>query len=173
MRTANREGLQGKDAFVKNGGDFTLSHSFGAGLLNVSAALDLASRWTNLGPLVTAEIELTGNEAIPDDGKLFSAEADLTGARIRVEHVELTFTVKHANRGDLEIGFTSPSGMLSVASSRPNDDNADFTDYKMTSVMHWGESANGKWNILFLDGKANGISGRVTKATLKVYGTAL
>ena len=172
MRTGNREGLQGKDEFFKNGGDFVLSHSFGAGLVNVAAALELASRWTNLGPLVTAEVELTGNEAIADDGKIFSADADLSGAAIRVEHVELTFTVKHANRGDLEIGFTSPSGMLSLASARPNDDNADFTDYKMTSVMHWGESANGKWRLLFADNKANGISGRVTKAKLKVYGTA-
>ena len=172
MRTGIREGLQGKDEFVKNDGGFVLSHSFGAGLLNVSGALDLAKSWTNLGPLVTAEVELTGNESIADDGKIFSADADLAGAAIRVEHVELTFTVKHANRGDLEIGFASPSGMLSLASARPNDDNADFTDYRMTSVMHWGESANGKWRVLFADNKANGISGRVIKAKLKVYGTA-
>ena len=172
MRTGNRTGLKGKDEFVKNGGDFTLSHSFGAGLLNVSGALDLAGKWTNLGPLTSAEVELAGNGAIADDGKLFTAEADFSNTKIRVEHVELTFTVKHAKRGDLEFGIVSPSGMLSVASRRPKDDNADFSDYTMTSVMHWGETATGVWRIVLSDGAANGISGTIQKAKLKLYGTA-
>ena len=125
-----------------------------------------------VGPLTSAEVELAGNGAIADDGKLFTAEADFSNTKIRVEHVELTFTVKHAKRGDLEFGIVSPSGMLSVASRRPKDDNADFSDYTMTSVMHWGETATGVWRIVLSDGAANGISGTIQKAKLKLYGTA-
>ena len=171
MRTANREGLQGKDEFVKNGADFVLSHSFGAGLVNVSAALELAPRWTNLGPLVFAEVELTGTGAIPDDGTVVSTDVPVSN-RLRVEHVELTFSIKHANRGDITIGFISPSGMLSVAQPRPNDDNADFTNYTMTSVMHWGESSAGTWKLVFADNVANGVAGTITAAKLRFLGTA-
>ena len=172
MRTGNRAGLKSKDEFVKNGGDFTLSHSFGAGVVDVAAAVALAGRWTNLGPVVTAEIEATGAQEISDNGTLSSLDFDFDAAKIRVEHVELTFTVKHDNRGDLEFGIISPFGTLSVAASRPEDDNVDFTDYTMTSVMSWGESASGKWTVAFLDGMKNGMGGTVTKAKLKVYGTA-
>lgn len=172
MRTGNRAGLKGKDEFVKNGGDFTLSHSFGAGLVNVAAAVDLAGRWTNLGPMITSEIEATGTQEISDNGTLSTLDFDFTPAKIRAEHIEITFTIKHASRGDLEFGILSPFGTLSTANSRPKDDNADFTDYTMTSVMHWGESASGKWKVLFLDGKKNGKGGSIIKAKLKVYGTA-
>src|SRR5262245_11839078 len=39
MRTATKTGLSGGDDFHMNGGGFSFSHSFGAGLLNVSGAL--------------------------------------------------------------------------------------------------------------------------------------
>lgn len=173
MRTANRTGLEGKDKFETNAGGFQLSHSFGAGLVNVSAALELANRWTNLGPLTSVEAEATGPLPIADNGTIAQVEADFAGIRMRVEHVEITFTLKHANRGDLGIGIVSPSGMVSLAQPRPNDDNADFTDYTMTSVMHWGEAAAGKWTIAFTDTVANQIPGTLTNAKIKLYGSTL
>ena len=172
MSTGNRAGLKGKDEFFKNGAGFMLSHSFGAGLVNVAGALELAAKWTNLGPLVSAEADFGGTLDIRDDGALATAEVDLGNAKIRVEHVEFTFSVKHAKRGDLEIGLLSPAGTLSVASRRPPDETADFTDYTMTSVMNWGESAAGKWKVVFADGNANGVAGRLTNLKVKVYGTA-
>lgn len=174
MRTANREGLEGKDPFWINGGDFTFSHSFGAGLVNVSAAVAQAANWTNLGTLLTAVKSDNAPAAIPDDGgkSALVAEFDFSDIEdLRVEHVEVTFNIKHPLRGDLAFEIESPSGMKSIAQPRPNDDNADFTDYMMTSVMHWGESSRGgKWKVKVTDVVA-GDPGRWNGVTLRLYGT--
>lgn len=172
MRTARREGLQGSDGFVQNGGGFHFSHSFGAGLLNVSGALAEASRWTNLGPLVSASAvnEVAGD--ITDGGDFLIRRFDFSQVNMRVEHVEFTVTVKHARRGDLQFSLASPFGTQSNAMPRPNDDNADFTDYVFTSVRHWGESSTGEWLVGVKDTVGNGTAGRVEKITVRLYGTA-
>ncbi len=171
MKSASREGLQGTDKFVVNKGGFFFSNAFGAGLLNVAAALELATDWKVAGPLVNAEVSGTG-EAIPDDGKLVEVSFALPDAKIRVEHVEVTVTVKHAKRGDLSFGIMSPSGYLAVAANRPKDDNADFTDYIFTTPHFWGESAAGTWKLIVSDLRANGTAGSLGAVKLKVYGTA-
>jgi kexin len=174
MRTANRDNLEGKDPFWTNGGGFTLSHSFGAGLVNVSAAVAQAANWTNLGTLLNAAKSDNTPATIPDDGGASSlvAEFDFSDIEdLRVEHVEATFNIKHPLRGELAFEIESPSGMKSIAQPRPNDDNADFNDYMMTSVMHWGESSRGgKWKVKVTDVLA-GDAGRWEGITLRIYGT--
>lgn len=76
MKTATKTGLQNGDEFKDNGAGFTFSHSFGAGLLNVSAAL-MAASWTNLGEFSRATVTTTATESnpIPDgtvDGAVYS-----------------------------------------------------------------------------------------------------
>ena len=172
MRSARREGLVEGDEFVANSGGFTFSHSFGAGLLNVAAAVELAGTWKNLGPLVSGSITNKNAVAIPDEGRA-EMEIDLsTVAAVRIEHVELVVNIKHAKRGMLAIGIISPSGMLSLAEPRPLDDGADYVDYQFTSVRHWGETANGVWKIVVLDTAADGTAGELTSATMRLYGTA-
>ena len=172
MKTARREGLNGSDAFVQNGGGFLFSHSFGAGLLNVAGALAEALKWTNLGPLVSASAVSEAAGDIPDGGDFLVRRFNFSQINMRVEHVEFIVTVKHAKRGDLQFSVSSPSGMQSNAMPRPNDDNADFTDYVFTSVRHWGESSTGEWLFGVKDTAGNGVAGRLEKVTLRVYGTA-
>lgn len=174
MKTALRDGLQGSDPnFRANAGGFTFSHSFGAGLINVSAAVAAAPGWTNLGPLVAATAAATGAGPIPDgDINGVKLTADLSSAKIRVEHVELTVNVTHPNRGDVGFIITSPSGYRTIANNRPNDNGADFSAYTFTSPHFWGEPAAGTWTITVVDTRANGQTGQVVDATLTVYGTA-
>jgi len=171
MKSASRDGLEGTDQFFVNKGGFFFSNAFGAGLLNVSAALDLATGWKVAGPLVDAEANGTGG-AIPDNGNLAEVSFNLANAKIRVEHVEVTVTVKHAMRGDLSFGIVSPGGYIAAAESRPNDDNADFTDYTFTTPHFWGESAAGTWKVVVADNRANGTAGTLGAVKIKVYGTA-
>jgi kexin len=172
MKTARKDVLKEGEPFKENTGGFSFSRSFGAGLLNVHGALELATGWTNLGPLVMAETTVSTPTAIPDANELVTIPLDLSAAnKIRVEHVEFIINVKHAKRGMLSFGIQSPGGMLSEARPRPNDDNADFTDYMFTSVHHWGEVSSGVWKFLALDGAADGVAGEVTSVTIKVYGT--
>lgn len=174
MRTARREGLSGGDPFQRNGGGFFFSHNFGAGVIDVSAALAAARDWTNLGPLLSISASAEGEAAIPD-GSTSGATATLDfrdQPKLRVEHVELTVDVAHANRGDLGFAIISPSGMVSVAEPRPADEGANFVNYKFTSVRHWGEDSTGVWRVRVLDLAANGVSGAFLKATIRLWGTA-
>jgi hypothetical protein len=174
IRTAFREGLKGSDEFATNGAGIPFSHSFGAGLVNVSAAVERAATWENLGPLVSAELVNREAGPIADDGSPTFRTFDFSSVRnIRVEHVELVVNVKHAKRGDLAFGITSPSGMVSIANPRQPDEGADFEEYTFTSVRHWGEASTGSWRVGILDSQANGVTGQIVNATLRVYGTAL
>lgn len=175
MRTATRTGLNGGDPFQRNGGGVFFSHSFGAGLLNVSAALDAAAAWNPLGPLTSVEAS-TADKAteIPDgsaEGAIF--EFDFSSARqLRVESVEVEVNVEHAKRGDIGFVITSPSGMRSVVDPRAADEGANFESYLFTSVRHWGEESAGKWRVRIVDTQGNGISGTAGAITMRLFGTA-
>ena len=172
MRSARRAGLGGGDAFVQNGGGFSFSHSFGAGLLNVAGALTLADDWRNLGPLLATSVSQPGIEAeIPDnDGDGIDIPFRVSDS-IRVEHVEFTVNVEHPNRGDLAFLLTAPSGMRSLVLPRPADDNSDFENYTFTSVRHWGEDSRRTWVLSVIDTSPED-EGEIFSASLRVYGTA-
>ena len=173
MTTGNAKDLKGSTDFFKNGAGLTLSHSFGAGVVNVAAAVELAGKWKNLGPEISVESLVNFPVPIPEVGSdVATLEFDLSSAQIRVEHVEFTFTLTHAKRGTVSFGLQSPAGTLSLAAPRSLDDNANFIEYTMTSVMNWGESAAGKWKLLVADNVVDGIKGDIRNVKLVVYGTA-
>lgn len=173
MKTARREGLSEGDAFARNGGDFFFSHSFGAGVIDVAAALEAARGWTNLGPLRMVEATAEDGASIPDDS-LDGATATLDfggAAALRVEHVEFTVDVAHKKRGDLGFVLTSPSGMRSIADPRAADEGENFEKYTFTSVRHWGENSAGVWRVQAIDTKGNGITGVLQRVTVRIHGT--
>jgi subtilisin-like proprotein convertase family protein len=174
MRTAKTAGLEGNDEFKKNAGGFNFNHAFGAGLLDVAAALDVAEDWVNLGDLKTTEYTFTGPNEITDDATPFVIDFDFNEAadKLRVEHVELIVNVKHKKRGDLRFTIQSPSGFQATALPRKPDDNADFTDYMFTSPRFWGENGQGLWKIFVTDTVGNGVGGTLVDAKLKIYGTS-
>jgi len=173
MKTAAKDGLSG-DAFLDNNSGFSFSHSFGAGLLNVSAALDMAAAWTGLGPLVSESATSSGFIAVPDgaiSGASFSLDFSNAQA-LRVEHVEFTVNVKHPNRGEIGFILTSPTGMISIVNNRALDTGADFVNYTFTSVRDWGETSRGIWTVQVIDILADGVTGTAGNITMKIYGTA-
>ncbi len=173
IRSATRDSLKGGDAFVANGAGLRFSHSFGAGLVNVADALALASNWAPLGPVLTGERRTAEVTPLPDGGLPVVRNLDFYGGQpLRVEHVELTVTVQHANRGDLSFVITSPSGMRSIAAPRPNDDGSDFDGFTFTSVRHWGENSAGIWRVAIADSNPNGLTGEVRNVAMRLYGTA-
>src|SRR5262249_3135541 len=145
--------IQNGDAFMDNGAGFSFSHSFGAGLLNVSAAVDAAAGWMNLGPLQSITLAGSDSKDIPDgstDRSTFSFDFS-SMTKLRVEHVESIVNVQHPNRGELGFILTSPSGMTSIVNNRPPDTGANFENYMFTSVRDWGESSSGVWTVKVID----------------------
>jgi hypothetical protein len=106
MRTATKTDLKGGDPFLSNGSGFSFSRDFGAGLLNVAAALDLAVGWTNLGPLTSVSVPASNPQAIPDGSQTgASSSFDFSALqRLRMEHVEFT------------VNITPPGGEISAFS---------------------------------------------------------
>lgn len=174
MRTARRTGLKGGDPFVTNSAGISFSHSFGAGLLNVAAAVDMAGSWTNLGPQVSVSASASGSAAIPDGAAPGAmAELDLSGQpSIRVESVEIVVDVDHPNRGEVGFVIESPSGMKSIVETRTPDDGENFKSFQFMSVRHWGERSNGVWKVSAIDTEANGDTGALRAVTIRLYGAA-
>jgi subtilisin-like proprotein convertase family protein len=160
----------------KNGAGFFFNHKFGAGLVDASAAVDKAAQWKNLSAATSASVTKKGlNLAIPDNKTSGAAVAfDVSDTakypRLRVEHVQVRVSVKHAYRGDLRFVLTSPSGMTSVIESRENDNGTSLTNWPFLSVRHWGENSTGKWKLSVMDTFA-GDTGMLVSATLTIFGT--
>ncbi|MBI4903150.1 MAG: S8 family serine peptidase [Acidobacteria bacterium] len=174
MRTATRTGLSGGDDFVTNKAGISFSHSFGAGLLNVAAALDAAKEWSNLGPLTSVSLESAEEKAIPDgsiNGAVYTFDFS-TKPNLRVESVEFKVNVLHKKRSDIGFLLTSPSGMRSIVNNRVPDDGENFEDYGFMSVRHWGEDSTGTWSLRIIDIEGNSVTGRAGDISVKIYGTA-
>lgn len=148
---------------------------FGGGLINAKAATDLAKIWPPLGTETVITHDYAGPPVtIPDAGTAIAIPFEL-GAddNLRVEHVELTISIVHGYRGDVEIKLTSPSGSVStLASSTSKDHGADYNNWTFSSVRHWGEASKGTWTLSVRDA-AKGDTGQFVSATLKVHGVAL
>jgi subtilisin-like proprotein convertase family protein len=159
--------------WANNGAGFHFNHSYGAGLVDAQAAVNLATTWTNLGVQQTRDVAQSGlNVAIPDNSAtgitrsfVFSA-----GSNIRVEQVQVETSITHARRGDIELTLTSPSGMISKLQG-PTSDSAPDTNWTFKSVRHWGENSQGTWTLKIADRTA-GNTGSLKSATVRLFGTS-
>lgn len=166
--------------WVQNGAGFHFNHKYGAGMVNLTAALARAKDWTPLAPEEVQQLDAGSVPvAIPEttDGvtRTFNFPA---GTNLRVEHVEAVVKIAHARRNDLEITLQSPSGTQSVlvnARALPDsDDNRDYADgnagWIFMSTHHWGENSAGLWTLRVRD-RSGGVVGTLQTAQVRVYGT--
>ncbi len=164
-----------------NGGGLTMSHDFGAGLIDALAAVRLAEVWTTQKSSANEQslsAATSPNLAIPDAG---GAASYLTstinmGSGISIDHVEVDLNISHTWIGDLYVTLTSPDGTTSVLVDRPgmgalnpygsNQDNIDFT---LSTTQHWGEDSAGSWTLQVHD-YVSGEVGTLNNWTLRLYG---
>jgi subtilisin family serine protease len=173
IRTARKTDATDSD-WVTNGGGFAFNHKYGAGFVDATAAVGRARIWTNLGAEVARTQSSTTSSAIPDNtpAGVTRALAVSGAAEVRVETVEVTVSVTHANRGQLHFEVTSPSGTRTVLGApRTKDTAADLAAWTFSTPRHWGELANGTWTVRVIDTVA-GTAGTLTAASITVYGTA-
>ncbi len=157
---------------VLNGAGLRFHNDYGAGRLNVSSAIALASAWQPLPPesSVTADSSATPLDIpeFPGAGihKDFAIVAD---ADFTVERAELTVNITHTYRGDLKIRLIAPSGYAAAVTQRQDDFNEDLVNWTFSSVQTMGESASGTWRVEVTDVEAIDI-GTLDACTLTLYG---
>ena len=173
IRTSRKNDPNDSD-WVTNGAGFRFNHKYGAGFVDAAAAVAASRTWTNLGAEISVAQSSSASSAIPDNDSAngTSRALVLAGAQnLRVETIEVSVSVTHANRGQLRFEVTSPAGTRTVLGiPRAPDTGADFTNWVFSSPRHWGELANGTWTVRVTDTVA-GTAGTLTAASVTVYGT--
>ncbi len=155
-----------------NSAGFHFNHRYGAGLVDATAAVELAATWTNLAPSTLISSLQNGiSLPIPDNSATgVTRTFQITGDEMRVEHVLVAVSATHSYRGDLEVTLTSPSGMVSrMAEVREEDGGVDLNSWTFSSVRHWGESSNGTWTVKVADRMAQD-TGTLTYTGMVLHG---
>lgn len=161
--------------WTTNAAGLSFNHDFGAGLIDATAAVNLAATWTNL-PAQTSVIstQTSINAAIANNNATgVTRTFDLSASNVRVEHVTLKLSATHTARGNLEITLTSPSGMTSKLAEVHGDTGDNYSNWTFSSVRNWGELSQGTWTLKVADlsSTSNSTGGTLTAAELTIFGT--
>ncbi|MGK0186750.1 MAG: subtilisin family serine protease [Verrucomicrobiales bacterium] len=176
LRSGRR--VQPDDAgWLQNASRFQFHPALGAGLLDVSAAVDLAAHWSPLSPQVQSSVAAAELAIEIPDGDASGVTLPVTfpanDQALRVEHVTVDVLVRHAAKGQLRIDLVSPAGTVSPLAiphtARGLDENRDF-DWRFMSVFHWGETLAGDWRLIISDA-TSGVSGRIEQFAVTAYGS--
>jgi len=170
MRSATKVDT-GNTTWVNNAAGISFSSQYGGGMVNASAAVEMAQDWENLLPLVSASGSAGPlNLAIPDNNAAgVLANVTITPA-FRVESVAVTVSALHLWRGDLAVSVISPSG-TEVQLTTMRFDSADHLNNVTFTTPHFtGEKSNGTWKVRVADVDPI-IVGTLTGASITVYGS--
>ncbi|XP_052120301.1 furin-like protease 1 isoform X2 [Frankliniella occidentalis] len=172
VRTARPANLQSNDWAV-NGVGRNVSHSFGYGLMDAHAMVQLARSWKSVPDQHRCEV------SAPHTDKLIPSKSQVVlqlhvkecaGVNF-LEHVQAKISLASSRRGDLQIHLTSPAGTRStLLARRPQDmSRGGFTAWPFMSVHTWGEQPFGTWQLeIHNEGR---FLGTLTEWKLILYGT--
>lgn len=196
IQTANSEILtttenskEWKETIINENTMIRHHYQYGFGLINPSAAVEVARSWGAIPPEISTEARkaLGSIDGRISQGGFQTWELEIT-EDIDIESMELIIKGNHPYRGDLEIILESPDGTISVLSEKHGDGNGDDFDrtlyenqrnynWTFTSLRHWGESSlgtnkTGIWKVTVRDvGDVSISNGRMSSVQLIAYGT--
>lgn len=150
VATARPANLKAPDWAV-NGVGRNVSHSFGYGLMDATAMVQLARTWQTVPEQHKCEVPA------PHINKPIPAKSSVT-LKLNVkecpgvnylEHVQAKITLTSLRRGDLQIHLTSPANTrATLLARRPHDvSRAGFDSWPFMSVHTWGETPFGTWEL--------------------------
>ena len=167
-----------------NGGGLTVSHDFGAGLVDAHGAVRLAETWQTQGTSANEEVVSVSST---DSSPLVIPDNDFTGisssvrvdSGLDIDYVELELDINHNFIGDLEVTLTSPDATVSKLVNRPGKgilsdvgSNQDNIKFVFGSTQHWGETGAGEWTVTVKDLKTGDL-GQLNDYTLRLYGDGI
>ena len=158
-------------SWTTNGDGHLVSHKYGFGVVDATAAVLLSENWTSVSEelnvssgMQTMDLDIPDNSGAPVNVSFNVTEA------LHLENVDIFVDIDHTFRGDLEMILTAPSGMQSVLSEKHEDANNNYADWRFSTVQHWGEDSRGQWTLSIED-KGNNDVGTLNEWGLVLYGT--
>ena len=157
--------------WVTNAAGQEVNYKYGFGAIDAAAAVAAATTWQ----AVVTEVSFSSGvqevvKEIPDNRNAGLKETVTIEEDIIIESVEVIFDGEHPYRGDLEVTLISPDGTGSILAEPHNDDGDDYSQWKFTSLRHWGESSSGDWTLRVADKQGNNV-GTWNSWKLNFYGT--
>ena len=162
---------------LKYGSDtdrYSYNPEYGFGVVDAGAAVELATNWANVPPMLTAEArkaEVQRAIPDPDGGSVVSSVSSQIELETGIEFVEVRIDVNHPAFRDIGIELISPSGATSKLAV-PDDQVPDeelTTKFRLGSARHLGEAPNGTWTLRVTDHYASE-EGTFSGWELTVYG---
>ena len=154
-----------------NGASHDVSHKYGFGAVDASAAVSLAENWTSSGEESNASFGPFDTNTDIDNGPSTWTEFNLSvPIDLRLESIDLIVDITHSARGELDIVLESPSGHESWLAEEHTDNNADYFNWRFGTVQHWDESSQGNWTLKVRDTVSGSQSGTVNSWEVIFHG---
>ncbi|CAK8685621.1 unnamed protein product [Clavelina lepadiformis] len=155
---------QKKSLWHTNTAKYTHNTYHGFGFLNSWRLVNAAKIWKSVPWLTSLKPICSGtNIPIPDKtaGKLIvKTEVTENDCRkhllLSLEHILITVTLSHPNRGQLQFSFICPTGTHSVIPVRKSDtSDAGLSSWTFSTVRCWGENPVGRYQLIIEDHSRN------------------
>ena len=152
---------------------YNFNRSYGFGVVDAKAAVDLAVGWTAPPPLRTVEAASDGNLdlAIPRSAAYAESTVSVGPGVEFVEFVEVEAVMRHPAFRDVDIELVSPSGAVSrlaeYGASAPPE--AIRGGVRLGTARHLGEDPSGTWTLRIRD-RAAGNDGVLLSWSLTIHG---
>ena len=151
---------------------YNFNHSYGFGVVDAKAAVDLAATWTNLPRLKSIRVVSAGELDVSiADSATVSRQVTVGPGIDFIEYVDVTVDLLHPSFRDLKVELVSPSSAVSVLSASYNGDDKYEMEgrFRLGTAKHLGENAAGTWTLRFTD-EVTDNSGTLNAWDLKIYG---
>uniref|UniRef100_A0A8R1DJ11 P/Homo B domain-containing protein n=1 Tax=Caenorhabditis japonica TaxID=281687 RepID=A0A8R1DJ11_CAEJA len=144
----------------------TAGHHFhpkvGFGLLDAHSMVTKAATWQTVGVQKSCEVH-----NLPSGTIDLSDCCDVS----QIERVILHGTIRHPQRGSVQIRLTSPGGTTSeLLPLRRADSTPDLIEWDFVSVHFFGERAKGVWKLDIISENDDNVQFRVLMKSLRVTG---
>ena len=170
--TADADWTSGALKYGSTTDRYNFNHSYGFGVVDAKAAVDLAATWTNLPRLKSLRAESARDlDVTIADGATVSNQVTVGPGIDFIEYVDVTVDLLHPSFRDLKVELVSPSGAVSVLSTSYNGDDKYALEghFRLGAAKHLGENAAGTWTLRLID-EVTDNSGTLNSWNLRIYG---
>ena len=165
-----------EQTWVQNKAGFNFHNFYGFGLVNVDAAVKMATNnFAHLPAEQQSGFLTSGNVnlAIPDNSATGVTSSINVSQNYTVEAVQIIPNISHGNIGQIGFELYSPSGTKSIIMN-VNNSMEGLTDYTDPSEIFlsnafYGENSAGNWTLKVIDG-ASGTTGTFNNWQINIIG---